>query len=161
MDGKDPQDYERIINDCHLHIEAYLAGNPGHVEVVTTSTLISQHDGWAMFKPHGSLSRMGIVADGHYAFVLVRERPEGGCWTYTVQRTSDGVDFPLQRIFAALNEAEGGDERWGGGDTVDGSPRTAGSYLSPPEVAEAINKVLAKEPDLPTDRRRGGDRRTT
>lgn len=112
-----------------------------------------------MFRAHGSLSRMGIVAAGHYAFVLARERPDGR-WMHTVQRTSDGVRFPLQQLLGALNEREGGDEKWGGGDTVGGSPRVAGSHLAPAEVADVINEVLSQGANQRTDSRRGGDRRT-
>ena len=103
------------------------------------------HKGWGMFRAHGNLSRMGIVAAGHFAFVLVRERPDGR-YTYTLQRTSDGVRFPLLRLYAALNEREGGGEKWGGGDTVGGSPRGGGSRQTPTEVAEVINEVLAATP---------------
>jgi hypothetical protein len=159
IERKDPKDYERIVNECHLHLEQYLAGKPGRVEIVTDYDTIAIHPGWGMFRTHGSLSRMGLVAAGHFAFVLVRERPDGR-WTYTLQRTSDGVRFPLQRLFAALNEREGGEERWGGGDTVGGSPRVGGSKLSPTEIGEIINEVLAQNVGLRTDSRRGGDRRT-
>lgn len=158
IERKDPLEYEKIVDDCHLHLERYLVGKPGRVEVETGYETVSTHQGWGMFRTIGSLSRMGLVAAGHFAFVLVRERPGGG-WTYTVQRTSDGVRFPIQRILAALNEREGCAERWGGGDTVGGSPRVSGSKLSPAEVAEVINEVLVRDAELPTDRRRGGARR--
>ena len=159
IERKDPREYERIIDECHLHLEKYLVGKPGRVEIETGFDLISAHPGWGMFRTHGNLSRMGIVAAGYFAFALVRERLDGR-WTYTLQRTSDGVRFPLQRLFAALNVREGGVEKWGGGDTVGGSPRIAGSRLSPTEVAEVINETLAKDTELQTDQRRGGDRRT-
>lgn len=158
IEKKDPRDYERIVNECHLHLEQYLVGKPKRVEVETGYDVVSLHPGWGMFRTRGSLSRMGIVAAGHFAFALVRERPDGR-WTYTLQRTSDGVRFPIQRLFAALSEREGGDERWGGGDTVGGSPRVAGSRLSPTEVAEVVNEVLVQEATRPPDLRRGGDRR--
>lgn len=159
IERKDPRDYERIVNECHIHLEQYLAGKPGRVEIETGYDTLSLHPGWGMFRAHGSLSRMGLVAAGHYAFALARERPDGR-WTYTLQRTSDGVRFPLQRLFAALNVREGGQEKWGGGDTVGGSPRVAGSRLSPTEVAEVINEVLRQDEGKRTDQRRGGDRRT-
>lgn len=160
IERKNPREYERIVDECHLHLEKYLVGKPGRVEIETGYDTVSLHKGWGMFRARGSLSRMGLVAAGHFAFVLVRDRPDGG-WTYTLQRTSDGVRFPLQRLFAALNEREGGKERWGGGDTVGGSPRVAGSRLSPAEVAEVIDEVLAQDVGQRTDSRRGGDRRTT
>ena len=141
IDRKRPAEFEQIITDCFHRIQLYLASDPGSVEVVTTFDTVATYNGWGMFRQHGNLSRMGIVAAGHYAFVLVRDR-EGGRYTYTVQRTCDGVPFPLDKIFRALNEAEGGEERWGGGDTVGGGPRTSGSRLTPPEVAAIINGVL-------------------
>lgn len=141
IEQKNPKVFERIVDECHIHLERYLTGRPGRVEIETGYETISQHHGWGMFKALGSLSRMGIVAAGHYAFVLARERPDGR-WTYTLQRTSDGVRFPLHQLYAALNEREGGSELWGGGDTVGGSPRVSGSRMTPAEVAEVICKVL-------------------
>lgn len=141
---KDPRDFERIVNECHLHIEQFLAGKPGKVDLETGYDTIYTFPGWGMFQAHGSLSRMGIVAAGYYAFVLVRERSDGK-WTYTVQRTSDGVRFPLCAIFSALNIREGGDEQWGGSSIVGGSPRIGGSKIPPSEVAEIVNDVLGKE----------------
>lgn len=142
IERKDPRDYARIVDACHLHLEQYLVGKPGRVEVEMGYDTVAVYPGWGMFRPQGSLARMGIVAAGYYAFVLVRNRPNGR-WTYTVQRTSDGVQFPLPRIFQALTAREGGAEPWGGGDTVGGSPRALGSRLSPAEVAEVVNAVLA------------------
>lgn len=166
IERKEPREYERIVNDCHLHLEQYLAGKPGRVEIETGYDVISLHPGWGMFRTHGSLSRMAIVAAGYFAFVLVRERPNG-TYTYTIQRTSDGVRYPLQRFIQALNAREQRyytdplQEQWGGGDTVMGSPRVRGSKQPPAEVAEVLNEVLLMDEGLQADRRRGGDRRTS
>lgn len=165
VERKEPREHERIVDDCHLHLERYLAGKPGRVEIETGYDVVSLHPGWGMFRARGSLSRMGLVAAGHFAFVLVRDRPDGS-WTYTVQRTSDGVRFPIQRFLAALNareqshHAEPLQELWGAGDTVGGSPRVRGSRLPPTEVAEVLNEVMAEDAALQADRRRGGDRRS-
>jgi hypothetical protein len=46
-----------------------------------------------------------------------------------------------------LNQAEGlggALDRWGGGDTIGGSPRVKGSALAPAEVEKLINAELAR-----------------
>lgn len=140
VEQKNPIVYEQIVDDCHARLEQYLVGKQGHIDINTTFTTLGVYPKWGMFETHGSLARMGIVAAGHYAFVLVRPRLEG--YTYTIQRTSDGVNFPVPKILAALTLREDGVESWGGGDTIGGSPRIAGSKLTPTQVAETINQVL-------------------
>ena len=49
-----------------------------------------------------------------------------------------------QRILKALNKAEGiiGEDLWGGGNTIGGSPRVNGSRLNPEQVAKIINDLI-------------------
>ena len=55
------------------------------------------------------------------------------------------IGFPMVRLYAALNEAEGteaGPTGWGGSNTIGGSPRGSGSRLKPAEVEGVINRTI-------------------
>ena len=103
--------------------------------------------GWRMLVEQGPHARTSLFASGVSAFVSVLERPDGG-WTYTIGRMSPFVAFPMERAYAALNEAEGtkpGPQGWGGSNTIGGSPRGTGSRLSPADVERVINRVTGGE----------------
>lgn len=142
LDRENPVDYEDVIQKCFIRIERFLDGTPGRVQIKTDFKIVGQYNGWGMFQCVGSLSRIGIVSSGYPAFVLVHKRPDGR-YVYTLQRTCDGVVFPLELFYEALNAVETAPGKWGGCDTVGGSPREHGSDLSPERVAEIINIVLA------------------
>ena len=142
IDRKNPKDYELIIEECFARIERYLAGTPGRVAIDMTFDTIGLYKGWGMFHPHGSLSRMAIVGQGHFAFVLVRQR-DCGRFVYVLQRTCEGVHFPLIKFYDVLNAVEGQFELWGGCDIIGGSPRVLGSRIPPEKLAEILNSVMA------------------
>jgi hypothetical protein len=79
-----------------------------------------------------------MFADGIRAFVSVRDNGNGR-YTYSIGRMSALVPFMVPAILNALNKREGTTEDcWGGSDTIGGSPRVAGSRLTPAEVAEVV-----------------------
>ena len=65
--------------------------------------------------------------------------PGDGRYTYTIGKMSPFVPFDLVGLAIRLNDAEGATaDRWGGGDTIMGSPRVGGSALTPDVVASMI-----------------------
>jgi len=87
-----------------------------------------------------------MIAAGVRAAVELFARPAGR-YCYSVWRRSEYVvGFPVKRILAALNEAEGfaavDNDGWGGAENVGGSPRGKGSALEPTRVEEIVNRVL-------------------
>ncbi len=97
----------------------------------------------AVVREVGSHARTGMFAAGIRAFLSVRQRASGR-WSYVVGRMSRFIPFDVPGLLAGLNEAEGltGVDRWGGGDTVGGSPRIAGSALSPKDVAALAPRYM-------------------
>lgn len=99
--------------------------------------------GWTFAKETGPASRMAMLNDGILAFaVLVAEKQDGSC-VYTLGRRSVWTPFDLHRFYDKLNEEEAGiiseGNKWGGSDTIGGSPRQTGSRLTPKRLQEIIN----------------------
>jgi hypothetical protein len=92
--------------------------------------------------PGTSIAR--LYADG-WDRVAVSRRLDRRRAMYTLGRRSDFVPrFHLPAIFDALNAADPAcavsDDRWGGGSTIGGSPRT-GSRLAERELIEIVERV--------------------
>lgn len=140
---RSPDRFRSIVTDVGLRIMAHITGQGRRIPVDTTFSVAERFDDWVMVRETGQQARLGVFAAGHRAFVAVQERSEDR-WSYTVGRSSEYINFPVLRILRALDEAEGltgKADHWGGGSTIGGSPRIAGSQLSPKEVAAVINTL--------------------
>lgn len=102
-------------------------------------------DDWMLIHEIGPGARTALFHSGCLAFVSACEL-EGGRYKYSIGKMSPLVHFPIEELYGVLNSFEGipGDaiDRWGGGDIIGGSPRKAGSRLSPNEVERIINRYL-------------------
>ncbi len=147
LDKKDADSFVSIVTSVEHRILQFVLGKGLEIPLDTRYERIGGGKGWAMIRETGAQGRMGAIADGIRAYVSVRERLDGR-WTYTIGRMSVFIPFDLPPIIKMLNTAEGltdSKDRWGGSDIVGGSPRVAGSKLSPQEVEHIINnEVLAK-----------------
>lgn len=145
IDRKIASDYVRVVTDVELRILAHIAGKGQSIALDTRHERIGGGKGWAMIREDGAQGRTGAFADGIRAYVAVRERKDGR-WTYTVGRMSPFVPFDVPAILAALDTAEAlpGHDRWGGGNTIGGSPRIAGSRLPPTEITRLIDTELRR-----------------
>lgn len=136
------QEMSALIEVVCGRISDYSLGKGKKIILDTRYEKLHPGYGWAMVKEIGMEARAQFVNDGINAFVSVQERPDGS-WNYTLARTAEFVSFPIPLLCRALNTAEGLEEsssKWGGGDTIGGSPREGGSRLSPKEVIELIEK---------------------
>ncbi|MBI4121867.1 MAG: hypothetical protein HY461_00895 [Parcubacteria group bacterium] len=141
LDRKDPAAYVSVVTDVGNRIMAHITGHGSAIPLDVRYDRIGGGQGWAMINEIGAQGRTGAFSDGIRAYLSVRERPNGG-FTYTLGRMSPFVHFNVPKILARLNEAEGStSDRWGGGDTIGGSPRVGGSKLSPDEVARIIEEI--------------------
>jgi hypothetical protein len=116
-------------------------------ELDMTPEIIGGGPGWKMVIETSIYSRAGIYTSGTRAFVGMRRRNDGN-FTYVIGKMSPFVQFPIMRIFDALNAAEPEstpDNAWGGGNIIGGSPRKKGSALSPDQVEAIINHVIATD----------------
>ena len=142
-DRKNADAFRSIITDVESRIMQYVVGNAGTVEIDTSYEILDQGKGWVMVKEIGSHARTGIFADGHQAFVSVRERPDGR-WTYTIGKMAF-AKLDLNLLYQAFNDMEdlvGDVDKWGGAGTIGGSPRVNGSRLTPDEIVRVLSNYL-------------------
>lgn len=138
LDQRDPASYRSIIEDVSGRISKHIVGAGDEIALDTRYEKIGGGPGWVMVKEIGAQARTGMFSDSISAYVSVREKA-GGVWTYTIGRLSPFISMDLEGLTAKLNEVEGAtDDRWGGGNTIIGSPRKAGSRIPPDELAHII-----------------------
>lgn len=122
-------------------------GNAQEKELLGEYDIVGGSGEWKIVRENGTHARTKLFADGIRAFVAVRERSDS-TYNYSVGRMSPFIQFPLCKIFHALNEAEdcnNSHDCWGGSDTIGGSPRKTGSRLAPSEIERIINGILQSE----------------
>jgi hypothetical protein len=141
-----PEAYRGIVDEVASRIEHHLAGRGSSFPLDGRYERLGGGPGWALIREIGAQARLAAVADSIYAYVAVRERPDGR-WAYVLGRTSPFVPFDVSALLHTLNEVEGNPKaRWGGSNLVGGSPRVLGSKLSPSEVERLINQFLGAAP---------------
>jgi hypothetical protein len=138
LDKREAVSYTAVIEDVEGRIGRYLTGKGDELPLDTRYERIGGGTGWVMVKEIGSQARTGMFADGIQAYCSVREKAPGR-WVYTIGRLSPFIPLDLPKLTATLNELEGcTEDRWGGGNTIIGSPRNSGSKLSPEELSKII-----------------------
>lgn len=146
LNNRDPESFLNIVtNVCH-RIEKHIMGEGESISLDIRYEKVGGGKEWSFIREIGPYGRQGAFADGIRAFVTVRERPDGK-WTYSLGRASEFIPFDITSIIDAINQHETGPDRWGGGSTIGGSPRTTGSSLSPREVTAIIEEVLHPRPE--------------
>ncbi|MCG2720755.1 MAG: hypothetical protein L6290_01910 [Thermodesulfovibrionales bacterium] len=141
-------DLRGIIESVEARIDRYFLDESGELSLKGNYEIIGGGDGWTFTRETGLASRMAMYNDGITAFaVLVAEKSDRS-YVYTLGRRSVWTPFHLQKLYAKLNEEESHivteSNRWGGSDTIGGSPRDTGSRLSPERLQEIINATLSK-----------------
>ena len=139
---RDPEEYRMIIDDVGGRISAYLLGAGGKKALDTRYNAFGGGKTWTMVEEIGADARRGMIDNGINAYVATIPL-SGGRWRYTVGRTSQYVNFDVPGILGFLDAAEGGEDHWGGGDLIGGSPRVDGSAMSPEEVHDIIEEFIA------------------
>jgi hypothetical protein len=133
-----------LINEIGERISLFSQSKGGSVDIDTTPEIIGGGDGWKMINETSVYARTGVYASGTKAFVGMRRRNDGN-YTYVIGKMSPYVQFPLARIYAALNTADmidSAENAWGGSDIIGGSPRKTGSSLSPRKLEAIINSII-------------------
>lgn len=135
---RDADAFTGVVSDVGSRIMRHITGSGESIPLDTRYDVLHRGKSWMMVNEIGAHARTAMFSQGCRAYVSVRGS------TYTVGRMSPYVRFDIERIFIALNEAEGltGADRWGGSNTIGGSPRIAGSKLSPEEVVRVVESVV-------------------
>lgn len=145
LDRKVASSYRGVIEDVGNRISRYLVGSGGRIAQDTRYTKLDGGRGWVLVHEDGAQAKAGVFGDGHTTYLAVRERPDGA-YTYVLGKLAY-APLVLARVFHRLNEAEGttdSADRWGGGDTIGGSPRVGGSRLTPEEVSKIIEDLMPR-----------------
>ncbi len=139
-------DMEAVIKAVGERIEAYSSGKGGRLRPDTEYEVLHHGAGWVLVKELGAHARTRMFHDGIRAYVTVREGPAEH-FTYSIGKMSHFVPFPLERLYDELNQAEGipaeASDRWGGGNTIGGSPREQGSRIPPAKLARILDGLVA------------------
>jgi len=135
-----------VIESVEDRISSHITGEGSELCIEGHYEKIGGGPGWTLTKETGPASRMAMYNDGISAFAaLVAEKPDGS-FVYTIGRRSVWTSFNLQKLYARLNEEEpnitGNGNKWGGSDTIGGSPRYTASKLSPKKLQEIINATV-------------------
>jgi len=102
---------------------------------------------WQLIYEKGPYARTKLFSEKIRAYVSLVENSED-TYAYTIGKMSPFVMFSLERIYGALNKAEGLSSQencWGGSAIIGGSPRKTGSRLSPEKVQKVINDCIKQE----------------
>ena len=151
MDGsiyRMPQkEMKDILRAVCARIDAAIDGRCGEIKLDTRYEKIGGGPGWQLIYEKGPYARTKLFAEKVRAYVSMVEKRKAA-YAYTIGKMSPFVTFPLERIYDALNEAEGlsaEEHGWGGSTIIGGSPRKTGSRLSPQQVQQVINDCIQRE----------------
>ena len=139
-----PEEMAALIKSTCDRITELACGRGQELPLVGAYEVIGGGEGWKLVREEGTFARTRLYADGIRAFVAVRDREEG-VYDYSIGRMSHFIPFPVPGLIGELNRAEGrvdSADKWGGSDTIGGSPRMSGSRLPPGEVERIINQHL-------------------
>jgi hypothetical protein len=136
-----------ILRSVCVRIDAAIDGRSGEIELDTRFEKIGGGPGWQLINEKGPYARTKLFSKKIKAYVAVVENKED-TYAYTIGKMSPFVMFPLERIYGALNKAEGLSSQkncWGGSAIIGGSPRKTGSRLSPEKIQKVINACIRQE----------------
>jgi hypothetical protein len=136
-----------ILRSVCSRIDAAIEGRSGEIELDTRFEKIGGGPGWQLIDEKGPYARTKLFSKKIKAYVALVENKED-IYAYTIGKMSPFVMFPLERIYGALNKAEGitsQENCWGGSAIIGGSPRKTGSRLSPEKVQKVINACIKRE----------------
>lgn len=136
--------FTSVVTDVELRIRAHIAGQGKSIPIDTRYEVRGGGQGWSLVQEIGAQARTAMFAEGITAFCAIMPHESEKRWRYSIGRMSILIPFNVPAILEALNKEEGCmTDRWGGGNTIGGSPRVNGSELTPQDVTRVINAVLA------------------
>lgn len=150
LDKRDASSFRSVIVDVEHRIMHHMLGQGDKLSLDVRYDVIGGGNGWVMVKEIGAHARTGMFGNGIKAYVSVRVRNSehhfhGDRWTYTLGKLSPFIPFDLLKLTEVFNKEDSTVtelDKWGGGNNIMGSPRIAGSALSPDELSQLIKDTL-------------------
>ena len=137
---------ETLIEAVGARISEYTLGRGKEIPLDMSYDVLATGNSWEMIVEKGYYARTRLYNKGTRAFVSVRKRADG-TYAYTLGKMSPFIPFPIIELYDQLNMLEGialnDPDRWGGGNTIGGSPRQRGSTIKPKDLAAIIDKFIA------------------
>jgi hypothetical protein len=137
-----------IIEAVEKRINEHIINGGQELSLEGHYDIIGGGPGWKLIKEIGPASRMAMFADGIVAYIALLSE-NSGSYVYTIGRRSVWSSFDINKLYDLLNIEESNiitdDNKWGGSNTVGGSPRKTGSKLPPQKLQEIINSFLLKK----------------
>ena len=138
---------KNLMQNIFSRIKAHLDGKSREL-VLDNSYIVlygKPQDNFVLVKENSAYSRAKMIRDGIKSFVsLVRENKK--IYKYTLGKISDFIPVPLPEIYDFLNKFEkiksDDTDKWGGSQTIGGSPRIKGSKIRPEELFELIKNYI-------------------
>lgn len=145
LNDLDADGMARLVKQMHKRVTRSITGRIKELDLETDYQVLHKSSCWSLVREFGAQARLAMVEDGIRAFVsFVGERE--GRYRYSIGRMSHFVPFPIYDIFHALNRADGigawDEDRWGGSDSIGGSPRERLSSLPPEDLVAIIEDTL-------------------
>jgi len=137
-------DMKNLIDKVSNRIDYYFSGKCEKLEPDTRYEKVYKGKNWIMVNEIGAHARTKLFWDGVKAFVSVKERQDGN-YNYILGKMSPFIPFPIEMFYKELNTIEGllnDIDRWGGSDTIGGSPRQKGSRIKPKELRKLIDTLI-------------------
>jgi len=143
LEKRNAEAFIEIVTDVCNRISKHIVGQGSSIPLDLRYDRIDSGKDYVVVKEIGAHSRTGMFSDGIRAYVSVKERQDGR-WQYTIGRMSPFVFIDTSLIANAMNleECNDSNDRWGGGNSIIGSPRISGSSLPPKKVIEIINSLV-------------------
>lgn len=142
-----PEQMTTLITDIGKRISQHITNTGEKLSLDLTHKIVGGGKDWVLAKETSKSIKAAIFHAGHDAYISYREN-QNGTYTYTLGKLSDYILFPIEDLYAVLNEAEDitkdNLDRWGGSSLIGGSPRAAGSKLTPKQVEQIVNDYLEK-----------------
>jgi len=137
---------KNLMQDIFLRIEKHLSGKSLEMGLDNSYTILyGKRDSFALVKENSAYSRAKMIRDGIKVFALLVRENEG-VYKYILGKISDLIPVPLPEIYDFLNKFENiksdDADKWGGSQTIGGSPRIKGSKILPEELFNIIKDYL-------------------
>lgn len=148
IERKDDREFESVIESVNRRIIAFITGHAQKIGYNSSYVVVGGGTDWKMVVENGFEARTAMMKDGIHAFVSYRKRDDDK-YTYSIGKISMYNQFPVLEIIDRLNYFESEKynhtpllDKWGGSNTIGGSPRVGGSMLTPEEVEIIINNFI-------------------